>query len=73
MAVERIAEIRGTALPVRHAQPLEGRVELGRLGNRPGARRHQPERRALELDAEAGRAGLRRQDNLMVALEHLRA
>ena len=57
----------------RHAQALERRVEPGCLGDGPGACRHKPERRAPELDAEAGCAGLRRQDNLMVALEHLRA
>src|SRR4029450_3893495 len=37
------------------------------------ARRHQPAGRAPQLDAEARRAGLCRQDNLMVALEHLKA
>ncbi len=57
----------------RHAQALQSRVELGGLGHGPGAGRHQTEGRALELDAEARRAGLGRQDNLMVALEHGRA
>ena len=57
----------------RHAQALQRRVELGGLGNGPGAGRHQPEGRALELDAEARRAGLGRQDKLMVALEHLKS
>ena len=54
----------------RHAQALQRGVELGGLGHGPGAGRHQAEGRAPELDAEARRAGLGRQDKLMVALEH---
>ena len=57
----------------RHAQALQRGVELGGLGHGPGAGRDQAEGRAPELDAEARRAGLGRQDNLMVALEHGRA
>ena len=57
----------------RHAQALQSGVELGGLGHGPGAGRDQAEGRAPELDAEARRAGLGRQDKLMVALEHRRA
>ena len=57
----------------RHAQALQSGVELGRLGHGPGAGRHQAEGGAPKLDAKARRAGLGRQDNLMVALEHRRA
>ena len=57
----------------RHAQALQRRVELGGLGHGPGAGRDQAEGRAPELDAEARGAGLGRQDNLVVALEHGRA
>jgi hypothetical protein len=57
----------------RHAQALERPVELGGLRHGPGAGRDQAEGRAPELDAKTRRAGLGRQDNLMVALEHRRA
>ena len=45
-------------------------VELGGLGHGPGAGGDQAEGRAPELDAEARRAGLGREDKLMVALQH---
>jgi hypothetical protein len=57
----------------RHAQALQRGVEPDGFGHGPGAGRDQAEGRAPELDAEAWRAGLSREDKLMVALEHLRA
>ena len=45
----------------RHAQALQRGVELCRLGDGPGAAGDQAKGRAFELDAEAGRAGLRRE------------
>ncbi len=57
----------------RHAQALQSPIEPVSLGDGPGAGGHQAERGALKFDAKSGRAGLRRQDNLMVALEHRRA
>ena len=57
----------------RHAQALQRNVELDGLGDRPGAGGDEAEGRALQLDAEAGRAGLGRQIKRKVALEHGRA
>ena len=57
----------------RHAQALQGRIELDGLGDGPGAGGDQAESRAPELDAKAWRTRLGRQDELVVALEHGRA
>ena len=57
----------------RHAKALQRLVQVGGFRHRPGAGGDQAEGGSSELDTEAGGAGLGRQDELMVALEHGRA